>query len=202
MWKKCSVLVSFGIVMSWYLASHFTEKEGNFFFSSANAICSILLKYQEIYVEIQTFTDENWYILRSCSFESYWESYCSRGGSDGGAILFLEKKLLVRSSYFENNNAAYRGGAISVIFRYSKCNISNSSFETNNANNTGGAIMFFGKELLIKQSSSLGNIADNGGALYFMADEQDRQLNDYKFKLDPLVDLKTVKKPNLNRLKY
>ena len=62
--------------------------------------------------------------------------------------------------------------------------------------------MFFGKELLIKQSSSLGNIADNGGALYFMADEQDRQLNDYKFKLDPLVDLKTVKKPNLNRLKY
>ena len=48
-------LVSFGI--------HFMEKEenrwGNFFSSSGNAICSILLKYQEIYVQIQTFTDEN-----------------------------------------------------------------------------------------------------------------------------------------------
>ena len=63
--------------------------------------------------------------------------------------------------------------------------------------------MLFGKELLIKQSSKvLGNIADNGGALYFMADEQDRQLNDYKFKLDPFVDLKTVRKPDLNRLKH
>ena len=30
-----------------------------FFSSSENAICSILLKYQEIDVQIQTFTDEN-----------------------------------------------------------------------------------------------------------------------------------------------
>ena len=31
----------------------------NFFSSSENAIWSILLKYQEIDVQIQTFTDEN-----------------------------------------------------------------------------------------------------------------------------------------------
>ena len=41
----------------------FTEKEQNrwrnFFSSSGNAICSIVLKYQEIYVQIQTFTDKN-----------------------------------------------------------------------------------------------------------------------------------------------
>ena len=31
-----------------------------FFSSSENAIWSILLKYQEIDVQIQTFTEENW----------------------------------------------------------------------------------------------------------------------------------------------
>ena len=43
--------------------SHFTEKEQNrwskFFSCSENAIWSILLKYQEIDVQIQAFTDEN-----------------------------------------------------------------------------------------------------------------------------------------------
>ena len=43
--------------------SHFTEKKQNrwrqFFSSSENAILSILLKYQEIDVQIQAFTDEN-----------------------------------------------------------------------------------------------------------------------------------------------
>ena len=51
----------FGTVISWYLGSHFTEKERNrlkIFSSSENAIWSILLKYQEIDVQIQTFTDE------------------------------------------------------------------------------------------------------------------------------------------------
>ena len=41
----------------------FTEKEREslekFFSSSGNAICAILLKYQHMYVEIQTFTDKN-----------------------------------------------------------------------------------------------------------------------------------------------
>ena len=50
-------------VISQYLDSHFTEKERNrwrkFFSSSENAIWSILLKYQEIDVQIETFTDEN-----------------------------------------------------------------------------------------------------------------------------------------------
>ena len=45
------------------LAVYFTEKERNrwrnFFSGSGNAICSILLKYQEIYVQIETVTDEN-----------------------------------------------------------------------------------------------------------------------------------------------
>ena len=49
--------------MAIYFGIRFTEKEQNrwrnFFSSSGNAICSILLKYQEIYVEMQTFTDEN-----------------------------------------------------------------------------------------------------------------------------------------------
>ena len=53
----------FGTVISQYLGSHFTEKERNrwrkFFSSSENAIWSILLKYQEIDVQIQAFTDEN-----------------------------------------------------------------------------------------------------------------------------------------------
>ena len=40
-------------------------------FSSENAIWSILLKYQDIDVQIQTFTDENWNILHSCFFERY-----------------------------------------------------------------------------------------------------------------------------------
>ena len=42
-----------------------------FFFSFENAIWSILLKYQEIDVQIQAFTDENWNILHSCFFERY-----------------------------------------------------------------------------------------------------------------------------------
>ena len=49
------------------------EKECNrwrkFFSSSENAIWSILLKYQEIDAQIQTFTDENLNILHSCFFE-------------------------------------------------------------------------------------------------------------------------------------
>ena len=65
----------FGTVISWYLHSHFTQKERNrwrkFFPSSENAIWSILLKYQEIDVQIQTFTDENWNILQSYFFERY-----------------------------------------------------------------------------------------------------------------------------------
>ena len=51
------------------------QKEQNrwrkFFSSSENAIWSILLKYQEIDVQIQTFTDVNWNILHSCFFERY-----------------------------------------------------------------------------------------------------------------------------------
>ena len=53
----------FGTVISQYLGSHFTENDQNrwrnSFSSSENAIWSILLKYQEIDVQIQAFTDEN-----------------------------------------------------------------------------------------------------------------------------------------------
>ena len=67
--------MSFGTVISSYLGSHFKEKERNrwrkFFSSSENAIWSILLKYQEIDVQIQTFTDENWNILHGYFFERY-----------------------------------------------------------------------------------------------------------------------------------
>ena len=53
----------FGTVISSYLGSHFTEKSEivgeNFFSSSGKAIWSIVLKYQEIDVQIQTFTDED-----------------------------------------------------------------------------------------------------------------------------------------------
>ena len=54
--------MSFGTVNSEYLGSNFTEKERdrwrNFLSSSENLILSILLKYQEIDVQVQTFTDE------------------------------------------------------------------------------------------------------------------------------------------------
>ena len=62
---KFSVLMPFGTVVSSavILRNHFTEKERNrwrkFFSSSENAIWSILLKYQETDVQIQTFTDKN-----------------------------------------------------------------------------------------------------------------------------------------------
>ena len=45
-----------------YLCSYFPEKE-------RNAILLILLKYQEIDVQIQTFTDEDSNISHTCSFE-------------------------------------------------------------------------------------------------------------------------------------
>ena len=65
----------FDTVISQYLSSYFTEKEQNrwrkFFSSFKNAISSILLKYQEIDVQIQAFTDENRNILHSCFFERY-----------------------------------------------------------------------------------------------------------------------------------
>ena len=65
----------FGTFISQYLGSYFTEKERNrwrkFFSNSENAIWSILLKYQEIDVEIQAFTDENLNILHGCFFERY-----------------------------------------------------------------------------------------------------------------------------------
>ena len=61
--KGISVLVPFGTVISQHLGSYFTDKERNrwrqFFSSSENAVWSILLKYQEIDVQIQAFTDEN-----------------------------------------------------------------------------------------------------------------------------------------------
>ena len=67
--------MQFGTVISSYLGSHFTEKSEivgeNFFSSSGKAIWSIVLKYQEIDVQIQTFTDEDWNILHSRSFEWY-----------------------------------------------------------------------------------------------------------------------------------
>ena len=53
----------FETVISQYLGSHFTEKERNrwrkVFSTPENASWSILLKYQEIDVQIQAFTDEN-----------------------------------------------------------------------------------------------------------------------------------------------
>ena len=53
----------FGTVIFQYLGSHFTEKERNhwrkFFSSSENTIWLILLKYQDIDVQIQAFTDED-----------------------------------------------------------------------------------------------------------------------------------------------
>ena len=71
---------SLGKVMSWYLCSHFKEQERNhwrnFFSSSGDAVCPILLKYQDVYVQIHTFTDENWNTLSSCSFECYWFDCC------------------------------------------------------------------------------------------------------------------------------
>ena len=42
-----------------------------FFSKSEKAIWSILLKYQEIYVHIQTFTNESWNVLLSYFFERY-----------------------------------------------------------------------------------------------------------------------------------
>ena len=53
-----------GTVISQYLGSHCTEKERNrgldeIFSSSDNAVSSILLKYQEIDVQIQAFTEKN-----------------------------------------------------------------------------------------------------------------------------------------------
>ena len=66
----------FGTFVSWYIHSHFTEKsEGvgeNYFPALKMQFWSILLKYQEIDVQIQTFTDENWKILHSCFFERYY----------------------------------------------------------------------------------------------------------------------------------
>ena len=53
----------FGTVISQYIGSPFTENEQNswrnIFSSSENAIWSILLKYQEIDVQIQAFIEEN-----------------------------------------------------------------------------------------------------------------------------------------------
>ena len=53
----------------------FYQKQRNrrrkYFSSSENAIWSILLKYQEIDMQIQTFTDEDRNILDSCSFDRY-----------------------------------------------------------------------------------------------------------------------------------
>ena len=43
-----------------------SEIVGRNFSNSENASLSILLKYQEIDVQIQAFTDENWNILHSC----------------------------------------------------------------------------------------------------------------------------------------
>ena len=64
--------MSLGTVISLYLVSHFTNNKQNlwrkFLSGSENAICSSLLKYQEIYVQIQTFTEENCNIRRSCYF--------------------------------------------------------------------------------------------------------------------------------------
>ena len=43
----------------------------NFFSRSESVIWSILLKYQEIDVQIQTFADKNGIILHSCFIERY-----------------------------------------------------------------------------------------------------------------------------------
>ena len=53
-----------------------SEIVGEIFSSSENAIWSILLKYQETDVQIQTFTDENSNILHSCFFERYYLPIC------------------------------------------------------------------------------------------------------------------------------
>ena len=52
-----------GMFSPGYLGSHFTEKGAksleNFFPRSGNAMFSILVKCQEIDVQIQTFADQN-----------------------------------------------------------------------------------------------------------------------------------------------
>ena len=71
------------IQSSCYLAQLFLDtfsvivqkKEWNrwikFFSSFENAVWLILLKYQDIYMQIQTFIDKNWYILHNYVFEQY-----------------------------------------------------------------------------------------------------------------------------------
>ena len=63
----------FGTVISFYLGSHFTRKELGeiFFYSSGDAVLLILLKYQEMDVQIQTFTDKDWNTIQSYPFKWY-----------------------------------------------------------------------------------------------------------------------------------
>ena len=46
-----------------------SEIVGEFFSSRGKAIWSILLTYQETDVQTETFNDESWNIIHTCSFE-------------------------------------------------------------------------------------------------------------------------------------
>ena len=59
---ECSIPMSLSTVIFYTLAvilQKISEIVGEFFSSSGNEVLSILLKYQEIDVQIQTFTDED-----------------------------------------------------------------------------------------------------------------------------------------------
>ena len=97
----------------------------------------------------------------------------------GGALYVTGKKLVVKSSVFEDNAAVPKlfnhrtfGGAIFAVTE-SIIDVQNCSFKRNVATNSGGAIFASGKKLLIKSSVFNNNtvmykyfVIGYGGAVY------------------------------------
>ena len=101
--------------------------------------------------------------IHNCSFQR------NTAKEAGGAACFLNVKLTINGSMFDNNSAVL-GGAISTSSRFTGL-ISNCSFTNNNAILHGGALNHIGTKLLLIITSNFQNNtvlgkSGQGGALF------------------------------------
>ena len=106
----------------------------------------------------------------NCSF------IANKATHSGGAVTFLGKKLIIKSSIFEYNRATSNtyyafGGAVNG-YSNSEVQILNCLFKRNNASFRGGAILALGKQLVIKSSLFEYNTAYSGGAVAFLREKE------------------------------
>jgi predicted outer membrane repeat protein len=120
------------------------------------------------------FTDRNLFVTNSTFKSNKCEDDYETANNGGGAIYcFLADNVIIKKSFFENNNVdgSKNGGGAIMFYCSNKTNVSDSTFIGNYAKyGQGGAINAYGEtnHTFIINSTFKSNNADTGGAVYIL----------------------------------